>query len=102
MKNSHAKMMKQLSVPHVLLAAAALLVMACATEVGSGTQSAAPRKQKSGSELWAQNCRRCHNFRSPSEFTDGEWEVVMFHMRVRANLTANEYELIRDFLKASN
>lgn len=102
MKNTYAKMMNRLSSPYVLLAGAALLVTACATAVGTGPQAEAPRIQRSGSELWAQNCRRCHNFRSPSEYTDGEWDVVMFHMRVRANLTANEHELIRTFLKASN
>ena len=31
-----------------------------------------------------------------------EWDVNMFHMRVRANLTAEEHKKILEFLKASN
>lgn len=86
----------------ILLTGGLLLAMACASTSGSGGQDEGSEPKKSGPELWAQNCRRCHNFRSPSEFSDSEWEVVMFHMRVRANLTAEESETILQFLKSSN
>lgn len=56
----------------------------------------------SGSELWAANCMRCHNMRSPSSYSDGQWEVAVHHMRVRANLTAEESEKIVGFLKSAN
>ena len=81
-----------------LVMAVGLLVSAACTSTGSKDGSPA----KGGAELWAQNCRRCHNFRSPSGYSDSEWDVAMFHMRVRANLTGEEYEAIRQFLKASN
>lgn len=57
---------------------------------------------KGGAQLWAENCMRCHNSRSPSSYSDAEWEVSMLHMRVRANLTAKEHESILEFLKAGN
>ena len=55
-----------------------------------------------GALLWANNCFRCHNFRSPASQTDAEWNVIGQHMRLRANLTGEEYREILDFLKAGN
>ena len=38
----------------------------------------------------------------PASLSDRQWEIVLHHMRVRANLTAEEHELILEFLKAAN
>jgi hypothetical protein len=51
--------------------------------------------------VWADNCGRCHNLRSPDEFRPDQWEMIVRHMRVRASLTADESKEILDFLKAS-
>ncbi|MFA6043897.1 MAG: hypothetical protein WC718_02835 [Phycisphaerales bacterium] len=56
----------------------------------------------SGSQLWAQNCAQCHNNRSPSDYSDAQWEVAVLHMRVQARLTGEEERKIVQFLKASN
>ena len=56
---------------------------------------------KGGAQLWAENCARCHNMRSPGSYSPVEWEVVMFHMRVRANLTPEEHQKILAFLKSA-
>ncbi len=61
-----------------------------------------PLPIKGGAQVWAQNCIRCHNLRQPQERSDREWEAIVFHMRVRANLTAEEHRLIVEFLKAAN
>ncbi len=61
-----------------------------------------PISERGGAQLWGDNCARCHNSRSPSEFTDDKWEIVARHMRVRANLTAYEHETILNFLKSAN
>jgi len=58
--------------------------------------------EKGGAQLWEENCSRCHNFRSPTQYNDAEWQVVMHHMRVRANLTAQEHKKILEFLQAGN
>lgn len=55
-----------------------------------------------GAKLWEQNCIRCHNVRTPSSFSDGQWKIVMHHMRVRAGLTAEEHESILRFLQSAN
>jgi hypothetical protein len=88
-----------------LLAAASWLVIGCSTdkqpgEVAAGTTT--PRAEKSGAELWAENCVRCHNIRSPSSYSPAQWEVVMMHMRVRANLTPEEHKKILEFLKSGS
>ena len=57
---------------------------------------------KGGAQLWAENCVRCHNIRSPSTYSDAEWDVAMLHMRIRANLTAEEHRKILEFLKSAN
>jgi len=75
-----------------------------------GTGCAAPGSQHaaadedgpSGAKLWAQNCSRCHNSRSPSDYSNAQWDVAMLHMRIRANLTADEHRKILDFLQAGN
>lgn len=85
----------------VLAAGGVFLAMVGATLAAPGCQSTAP-DAKSGNQLWAENCGRCHNVRSPTSYSDAEWDVAMHHMRVRANLTAEEYRKILEFLKASN
>ena len=56
----------------------------------------------SGSQLWAQTCAQCHNNRSPSDYSDAQWETAVMHMRVQARLTGEEERKIVQFLKASN
>jgi cytochrome c5 len=58
--------------------------------------------QLSGEELWSNNCQRCHNIRSPSMYTPAQWEIIVHHMRVRANITGAEQRAIADFLKSAS
>ena len=60
------------------------------------------RPGRGAAEGGGQNCMRCHNLRQPHERSDSEWEAIVFHMRVRENLTAEEHRLIVEFLKAAN
>lgn len=65
------------------------------------TQRLAASKQ-SGAQLWAENCVRCHNIPSPSAYNDVDWETIGLHMRIRANLTAEQQKKIVEFLKTAN
>lgn len=58
--------------------------------------------EKTGAQLWGENCVRCHNAPSPPAFSDAQWETIALHMRVRANLTQEEVAKIVDFLKMAN
>ncbi len=43
-----------------------------------------------GAKVWADNCARCHNYRTPTEFSAQQSQVVMQHMRIQAGLTGQE------------
>jgi nitrate/TMAO reductase-like tetraheme cytochrome c subunit len=58
--------------------------------------------QLSGQELWSMNCQRCHNMRSPVMYSSAQWEVIVHHMRVRANITGADARAIADFLKSGS
>jgi mono/diheme cytochrome c family protein len=51
---------------------------------------------------WSQVCGQCHNLRSPSEYSDAQWEVAVHHMRIRVPLTGQEQKEILAFLQANN
>ena len=57
---------------------------------------------KSGTQLWSENCQRCHNTPPASAFTNIQWETINTHMRQRAMLTETEYKKILDFLQAGD
>ena len=61
-----------------------------------------PDEGKSGSQLWAETCGTCHNFRSPGSFTPAQWEVASLHMRMVANLSDKDIKKIEQFLKAGS
>lgn len=54
---------------------------------------------KSGTELWSENCQRCHNTPPSSAFTNTQWGVINNHMRQRAMLTEDEYKKINEFMQ---
>ena len=56
----------------------------------------------SGEELWSNNCQRCHNLRSPAMQTPVQWQIIVHHMRVRANITGADARAIADFLKSAS
>lgn len=56
-------------------------------------------ESKSGAQLWAENCQRCHNTPSPSTFSPEKWETIGMHMQSRALLTEKEKDKIVAFLK---
>jgi len=57
---------------------------------------------KSGVQLWGENCARCHNTPSPAAYSDDQWDIIIAHMKVKAGLTEKEAEKIRTFLKSAN
>jgi cytochrome c5 len=97
------------------MALAVVVVAGCGWEVFAGStasretagnSSAAATSdssmQLSGEELWSMNCQRCHNLRPPTMYSDAQWDVIVHHMRVRANITGAEQRAIADFLKSAN
>jgi hypothetical protein len=56
-------------------------------------------KKLTGAELYAVNCNRCHPERYPTEFNSAQWQTIMLHMRVRANLPAEQAKEILKYMK---
>jgi cytochrome c5 len=92
-------------------AAAAALVAGCHSNAPDRTAAdpagrlSAPKQlsvETSGSELWGETCTRCHNLRPPDYYSDAQWETIVHHMRLRANLTGQEARKITAFLKSAN
>ena len=53
----------------------------------------------SGATLYAINCSRCHQERYPTEFNLAQWQTIMIHMRVRANLPADQAREVLKYLQ---
>ena len=68
---------------------------------GCATQRAAVA-QKTGAQLWGENCIRCHSTPSPAAYNDVDWSTIGMHMRIRALLTKEETDKIVEFLQSAN
>lgn len=62
------------------------------------TAKKAPTKL-TGTELYAIHCNRCHPERYPTERTAAQWKTLLTHMRVRANLPADQAKAILKYLQ---
>ena len=82
-----------LSLITTLIFGGMLLISSCAV-----TQKIA---DKSGVELWAENCNRCHNAPAIGEFSNAQWDVIGAHMMLRANLTCDETNKIVAYLQGT-
>lgn len=66
-------------------------------------KTAAPvHHQLSGAELYSIHCNRCHPERYPTERTAAQWKTIMLHMRVRANLPAEQARTILQYLQENS
>ena len=97
--------MKHPPLCHTLASHGLALVALSGLATGCGTLDSAKSESAAsngGAQIWAQNCVRCHNIRSPSPYSDAQWGVITLHMRVRANLTEDEQKAILKFLQSAN
>jgi len=83
-----------------ILAFAAIITFAASIQIGCKTPELIANK--SGAQLWGENCSRCHNAPSPSDYSDNHWDVLINHMKVKAGLTEVETTKIVEFLKSAN
>jgi len=63
------------------------------------TRKAPVKIQLSGAELYSMHCNRCHPERYPTERTAAQWKTILLHMRVRANLPAEQSRTILKYLQ---
>jgi cytochrome c5 len=60
------------------------------------------KKMLSGAELYSMNCNRCHAERYPTERTAAQWKTILLHMRVRANIPADQARTILKYLQENS
>jgi hypothetical protein len=63
------------------------------------TEKKAEKKKPTGAELYAIHCNRCHPERYATERTEAQWKTIMLHMRVRANIPADQAKAIQKYLQ---
>jgi hypothetical protein len=77
-------------------------VIGCGSGAGAKKAEAVPAVAARGrTQMWAENCNRCHNARPASWYSRREWAVSMHHMQVRGYLTGEETRGITEFFRAS-
>ena len=79
-----------------------IMVAITTTIIISGCKTPQAIVDKSGAQLWGENCARCHNAPSPATYSDDQWGIIMGHMKIKAGLTDMEAKKIATFLKSAN
>ena len=94
----------------VVAAAMVALSLSCVRAADAKTEKDAKPEKKSekkaekaakysGADLYAMHCNRCHPERYATERTASQWKTLMVHMRVRANLPADQAKSILKYLQ---
>lgn len=80
-----------------------LIILLSATVIAgiSSCELSQKIKDKTGTQLWGENCGRCHNAPGPGEFSNVNWDIILTHMRVRTNITETEEKKIVEYLKST-
>jgi hypothetical protein len=86
---------------HIIISSVFLLALSTSTIVISSCAVSQKVQNKTGIQLWGENCGRCHNAPGPGEFSVSNWDIVGRHMRVRTNITETEEKKIIDYLKTT-
>jgi hypothetical protein len=86
---------------YIVISFVVLFVSLSSTIIISSCAVSQKVQNKTGVQLWGENCGRCHNAPGPGEFSAANWEIVGRHMRVRANITETEEQKIIDYLKTT-
>ena len=104
-KAMHYQRLALISLLFIALAGLGWDALAGPTETQSHLNDVAvsrSQNEPSGQELWSNNCQRCHNLQSPAMFSPVQWEIIVHHMRLRANLTGADQRAIAEFLKSAS
>ena len=54
---------------------------------------------KSGVQLWGENCGRCHNAPTMDQYSAAHWDVIGTHMKLKAGITDEEVTKIVAYLQ---
>ena len=85
----------------VAMVAVLVLAAGCGSSGNDRPEGKTAVARRGRTQMWADNCNRCHNARPASWYSAREWEVSMHHMQVRGYLTGEETRAISEFFRAS-
>lgn len=81
----------------------AVLLVGFSATVLSWAQDMTPEEKRDlylrGNEEWGQYCANCHYATPPSDRAPHEWDTIMQHMRVEANMPADSARAILEYLR---
>ena len=60
-----------------------------------------PHVVKNGAQIWADNCTRCHYARPSTQYSAQQWDIIITHMRVRADLNGAESRAVVKFMSGT-
>ena len=84
---------------HINILYALILMTGLGTIIISSCKVSQKVVDKTGTQLWGENCGRCHNAPGPGEFSNVHWDIIGTHMRIRTNITETEEKKIIEYLK---
>lgn len=58
--------------------------------------------EETGSQLWGENCGRCHYAPPTSTYSADQWEVLGMHMKSRTMIPDRDVQKIIEFLKSGS
>ncbi len=79
-----------------------ILSIVIALTSGCAASSGTPPAEIDGAIVYANNCNRCHEFRSPTEFDGPQWSIITTHMRVVGGIPADESRAVYEYLKSQH
>ncbi len=86
---------------YIIVSSVLLLAFSTSMVVISSCAVSQKVQNKTGTQLWGENCGHCHNAPGPGEFSAANWDIIGRHMRVRANITETEEKKIIEYLKTT-
>jgi hypothetical protein len=75
------------------------VIVGCSSVIFNGCAPTKAISEKSGAQLWGENCNRCHNAPSMDQYSKDHWDIIGTHMKIRANVTDAEIQKIVVFLQ---
>ena len=66
----------------------------------NGCMTTKEASEATGSQLWSENCGRCHYAPPSSTYSADQWEVLCMHMKSRTMIPDRDVQKIVEFLKS--
>lgn len=84
-------------------AISSLLLASCArSNAVTGPKYTSSDKLLQGKTIWENSCNKCHELMDPKKHDDQGWINTLSRMAPRAKLTADQHQMVYDYLISVN